>query len=1385
MSAPHPIFPWKRFWVPLHGKIHLEQWGGFLSDPEDSWSKYENPDVRVTEKVIPSGPGLIVLCGEPAMGKTVALESCLATPVSHDGQLIKLAFRAIPNDRVFERQTIDSSTWTAWRTGTNTLTLVIDGVDEGLQKIAGFIDYLAGLLGSEPVERLRLILACRSAEWPMSEGEELARLWPTVEGEGPRQLVWELCPLRRGDVEVAAQTSGLDSSKFLNEIHRQQVASLANRPMTLCMLLREFEKDGRFSGTHRELYLSHCRSLCAESDQGRFNRLQKEDLEDQVFEAAQRIAALILLSNRSAVFTGQKRDVEADDLTLEEIVGTPGKVKLTRALVREALRTPLFWPKSHGRVHFFHQTFAECLACAYLSRLPFVQLRPLLCSRDRYGEYVEPQLVELAAWIAAEKSELFEHLLNHDPETLLRSDIGRLSDQNKGALVVAVLERAQAEELFDGREDRRFYASLDHPGLTKIIRTYIENPRFNTVVRRMAVQIGASCRRSDLLPILLGRLKDSSDKAIHRYAASAIEDVTTKVTARKLLPFATGKRKLQGGGNTRLWITRSVIEHGVWTLTDALPHLKFCLSENRDTSGYLLSSYATSSDAEGLLKYAAAWPGAFDSLSRYHSFVSEACEQGLKRIHEPTVLALFVKMWIRASRNHQDLPESEGKPSLHSVLSKDPSLRHAFLVEALRAPGSRDLDIYHLGKIANDVEDFAWLLETTQSESETRIRRKMARLARSLYNFERHAKDLPLLLHCMAQVREVGKAFEWLRAWRLDEDGAVLAKKRHLEHLEWQKRMEDRKQPRTPKEIVWQKAFEGLAKRTADSWAVAAHNLFYGKSEAPDAGSDIEHHDLESSPGWKYFKSAEHSEIREAARHFLLHERGDPYLRKGDLTDFAVYSYRALYLLRNEIETRADIRAAVKRFWVPILMIEYHRIEDGLSITMPMAYRLAPRQVYQKLDQILLGRLKKTEYVHELRHFTSCWNSRFTKRLLAFCRTRKLPGDFAESIFRFLIELDRPAALSFGLRQVQILRTTKAKVQIGALLFSHGLFETWDDFWPILKARPSLARLILLSVAHYRGSEDEWGDKEVAVSKLAQLYKYVRRLIPPSKDEPRPTGVHSPTPRMEAARFRDSLPHKLAAMGTQEACQLLEEISNQVPKVERIWIKWILRDGIIGMRRRAWSAPATEVVTAMVANSDRRLLKSDDDLLTVVVESLGRLEDHLQRRSNSPIDEYWESRKVAKKKLFKPVAEVPAAKKIAGWFEHDLDRRKGITIQREVCVQWNQRTDLEVRAVATDGTKAVPLEVTVEVKGCWHRDVMKGLETQLRDGYLRKSGRTHGVYLVLWTHCASWNDPADSRANKLPAKTLPQARAVMAKKGSPRADGVAYRIEPFVLDLTL
>lgn len=244
--------PWDRFWVQLGGHIDCGH-NGFLTDPEaNRYGKAANPDVERLINLLPEA-GPIILCGEPGVGKTTKLENLrenLERDPNTDGEnLFWVVFREIADLTEFRRQTVESAPWLEWRVGTRRLTLIIDGVDEGLMRVPNFLIDLVALLKNEPLDRLRLILACRTAEWPMETGQTLLALWPTKAAEP----IYELCPLRQRDAESAALFYGCEPEPFLNAVRDKSVVALAARPITLFFLLKEFRQHKALPSSHREL----------------------------------------------------------------------------------------------------------------------------------------------------------------------------------------------------------------------------------------------------------------------------------------------------------------------------------------------------------------------------------------------------------------------------------------------------------------------------------------------------------------------------------------------------------------------------------------------------------------------------------------------------------------------------------------------------------------------------------------------------------------------------------------------------------------------------------------------------------------------------------------------------------------------------------------------------------------------------------------------------------------------------------------------------------------------------------------------------------------------------------------------------------------------------
>jgi hypothetical protein len=408
------IFPWKRFWVPLGSQIACGFFGdGFLDDPESEWSP-NHPIAKTLETFLETK--CLILCGEPGLGKSVALEQAFPNvdqAAGGDAATIWIRFRDIPDSSAFTRRVFDSDRWKSWSQSERILTLVLDGLDEGLIKIKDFVSFLTGELQSVPRDRLRLIIACRTADRPFAAGNELLRLF----GSDLSRSFWELCPLRRIDAEVAAEGLRVQKDALLEQVFEKHVTGLAARPATLFFLLRQFASNGRLEGTYRDIYERGILDLCREPDPQRaeagkaHSATQGVVSAEQLRDAAAYLAALLMLTGRSAITTASEPESASEaDLHLGSVLAFPDLPKVTDARsVINSLNTALFSSRGENRLGFAHQTFAECLAARRVTNIPLSQLRKLFCGNDGTKEHVIPQLAETAAWLAGTNHQFLVH----------------------------------------------------------------------------------------------------------------------------------------------------------------------------------------------------------------------------------------------------------------------------------------------------------------------------------------------------------------------------------------------------------------------------------------------------------------------------------------------------------------------------------------------------------------------------------------------------------------------------------------------------------------------------------------------------------------------------------------------------------------------------------------------------------------------------------------------------------------------------------------------------------------------------------------------------------------------------------------------------------------
>lgn len=1389
MAKSPPVIPWKRYWCPLGQPINCGASGReFLADPEGDFGRIWSPNVFELAQILDRP--CLVLCGEPGMGKTKAIEMARIMIISRPGtdpEPIWLAFRDIPNEQVFHRETFETAKWQSWLKSESRLTLIIDGIDEGLIRVQGFIPYLARQLRDAPLARLQVILVCRTAEWSLAEGDQLVGLW----GSPHSEAVFELCPLREEDARLAAQTWGVDGGKFMSEIFEQNVTGLAARPTTLFFLLREFAARGAFPGTHFDLYQAGCKRLCEEHDHMRIAAFRFQPPTSQQFTLAEihkmssRIAALLMLCGKSAIHVGCHDDADPSDLSLEDIAATGKDSELAQA----ALSTGLFSARGPGRLGFAHQTFAECLAAHALLDSAIPQVRSALCQKDGLVEHVVPQLAETAAWLAAAREDFLEFLVRQEPEVLLRSDVSQVKAQHKEELVGALLQRAKDEIAFDARDTSRFYSGLRHPGLAKQLWDYINNSALNVVVRHMAIEIASDCKLEELVTRFLALMRTESNPSIRRYLAQSLENITPSHRAEELIPLAKGNVG-RDWDDTLKGCALHVLIPKVWSVSDALP---FLTPPNENIHGgyhsalsYHIPQHIQSHDLRPLLLKLVDWSNCFDSLNPYHAIAEKVVVEAVKQIHDAEIAELTVEVWRAKSREFLHFA-GERKSEFRALLDGDSPLRLRFVAAILNSPGTTVDDVHRLVYVAHDQSlvsplDFEWLLKGITRAPEPR--RAVWAEAISLMVFaDTVTACWDLLLDRIEALPELKARFAWLRAYDLDEPEARRLKDLWLADKRRREDWDRRKQSTASIESRIERDLTEIQAGNTFWWMRLCDDLAI---QPGDTRSTPATYDITESPGWQRADTQRRKVITEAARQFLTRHH-DGYAEKGERTNYSDPGYVAIWLLRDVIRESSDLRAAVARKWIDAITGRFNNAGDYHQEMIALAYEINPDWTVQGLLREILDDDTRHGQILALRAYQRCWDSRLTKTLVDLITSDRLKPGCIESALSFLTEVDAKAGVDclklllppgIELDEAQRERT-KGVLCVAVAKIPN---ETWEIVWPLMVAHTEFAEHVLGKLAYGMDYSPKGAVFPlISENQLAEVYLLLNRVFPPAQDPPFTSGTV--TSRQAVVQFRADLIGALTARGTEDACKQLLRLSESVPS-ERLWFRWRYWEALRLKRRKGWQPLSPEVIRSVLENPAARVVEDENDLIDVILESLCRFQEHLTKSSPPQAGFLWNYEGSGnQRKSFSPKDEEDLSDMIAVWLTNDLGPKAGVVIGREVQPRRGQRTDIKVVAIPTEAGGCRPLTVVVEVKGCWHREVRTAIKTQLVEDYLNMNGWTHGLYVVGWYVCDQWNNPAKPLTCNLDSKNYEDACKEMENLAAPyTGEGVSAIVKAVCLD---
>jgi hypothetical protein len=1389
MVSMSTAFKWKRFWCPRGKAINLSD-GGFLYDPDSKYGNLLNPDL-VTFDHLSEKPCLALL-GEPGIGKSWALKGekakSDASVALGGGRSVWLDLRAFGSEDRLWRTLFESNEFNEWRKGDYLLHLFLDSLDECLLRIDNVAALIADQLSHEPVGRLRIRIASRTAPWPAILENALSRLFSPDGFEA-----YELVPLRRCDVQRALQQSGIrDSDAFLNRVEALDVSSFAIKPVTLNFLINTYLRDGDLPANQMDLYERGCRILCEESNESRAASGKRGALSvDQRFAVASRIAAVTQFCNRFAVWTASEATAPQEDVLVEDMAGTEpaGATEITVSpdAIREVLDTGLFSSRGAGRIGWAHQTYAEFLAAHYCisHEMPGQQLQALIFHPGGGGQRLVPQLYELAAWISVMDSEHLESVASADPESLLGAAGASLSETQRRLVVQSLLHQCEEGRLLSLRWSLyRLYPKLGHSGIGDQLRPYLRDGSKKLNTRQVVVDIARACRVEQLGAELADIALDTSEPSVLRIpAGAAAADIASRDVKARLRPFAVGQvgddpdDELKGIGLTALW-------------PDLMSSMELFSLLTRPKNRHLHGAYSSflyhlaptfrTDDLPAALEWFAGQPqrdmGPIDSL------MDDIVRFALQNIEAPGVLAGLTKAVLSRVKLHDQLMSGHDDRRLATELRNDHKSRQMLLRELL--PQLSEDELFFLDYAGVQVvpeSDLPWLIHRIEAGKSGASEHVEIKLVRRVVD-TRHPDQMRRLWIACQTNPALNAQCKDLFVIPLDSDSARMLR----ENFQYQQKREE-KLLDPPPQIRIEQDLMNVEQGKLLEWVRLTRDLSLKPTSTDWEYAD--NPDLTALPGWESASEETRARIVSAALCYV--NEGEPenekWFNTAEIYFSAIGGFQALALLLTMAPEKLDaISTTTWNKWVPILLKYPHGGAEKLkSLLLEIAYARTPDEVIARLNQVIDSDNDRHGYLFASGEMDLCWGERLAGALLTKAREPHLKPSVVSGLLQALLKHNttgaREVAKSFITVPPPDAEPQKALMvcAIEALL-SGARDAGWPEIWPVIRDYPEFGRLVIGSVSYaHAGSADFL--TRLTEEQLGEFYVWMLVNYPPSPLDHRSAGAVGPG--QTAVMLRDLTLEHLKSRGTFAASEAIREAMASLPQHQ--WLGLHLEQAESLARAATWQPVSPQQFLALALHHQKRLLESTQQLIAVVFESLDRLQSKLTGELPASKD-LWN----ADQGRYWPKDEEDLSDYVARHLDDDIQRR-GVVVNREVQIRrgvgdgTGQFTDIHVDAVVAgvrQGTYA-RLYVLIESKGNWNRELFENMETQLRDRYLRNNRCQSGIYLVGWFSSPKWkeDDPKKKQCSRV---SVEEARQRLSQQAL-RLSKEGFDIRSYVLDVPL
>ncbi len=1331
------------------------------------------------------------MCGPPGSGKSTELELVEEVGLNaiEEFEVISRNAAAFGASSPLPDLSVRSPQWENAQQNGKGILFLIDGLDEALQREQTLLSSLIELLKTESsLERIRLVLACRSAQWLSETGQALARLWDRERSE----FVYELCPLRRADAALALREEIPDRlDSFFEELARCEAVPLARWPITLNMLIAQFRDTGSLPSSRRVLYHSAIERLIEEWSPVRERNLRSTDpnwIPGEKLQLARRIAAMAIFGGKKALVRS-RHSSDPDLLTYADVLGNDGileipsggSVALDLNKIDRITETRLFECTASGNMdagqamRFSHRTLAELLAGEFVVGLPAEELRRLFFVTQPNGEEcVAPQLLQTAAWLTGhQEEEAFSNLLlSLHPEALLHADLSPLSSEQKAAVVVSLIAKADAGDPGPDRAISRASHSLGYPGIEDLLRPVILDESRHLHARRFAFSLARICHAAELADAIWQVLDRPGDPMEYEagHALQVIEE-NPDPWKDQLVRLASGERESDSvdmlkGAALRLLVPRCV------PVREALewlgpPKQKFYGGAYQLFLRLYLPKAVTADDVPACLEFLQSKPGCFDSLSLYNGFSIKVFDLACENLHCQKIADSLLRLWLGKVRRHLPLPR-QSDPTESLAIFSDTDTCEVFVQTFLNHTEVSNDDVRHFFSPVSTL-GLGFLLDQIAKAPESK-RSNWALAIRYSASPEEREGHRKLLQQRFNEFEEVRKVFPPIQKKGLDihetlirfeKAGDLILKRRQIRNQK--KRQRIRKRHPTAHDIFLM-GLEDCRNGDTGGWIDISRGIIWSSEPMDFVVTRIGNTKLflDQSEGDQQL-------IRDCARNFLF-EFTDIRSDKNHRSNWSESAYWAISWLRNEVDADPDLRREVSQKWIGAIIDAFNNGEDEHQELVARAYRWNPDATRQWLRITLDRYLVECDagWLLPLRAFKTVWNRQLSEDLKDFLSISKIKPESVRDGLLHLLEHDSEFGRELISKRLESIKSSDPGLAkpinrvVAAVAMFFGDSGSRESVWPLIADNRATAKLLFLeNVPEMERHERETIDL-IDSRQVADLLILVFQLFPSEQDPPLNESTRV-TPTDQCIRLRRALLQLLTRRGEMAEIQ---RFLDSLPALEADLYRWNLDEAKQNRALLDWEPNQPAEILRLVRIAEGSLIRNEDDLLEIVLASLARFQHDLQSQH---VHRVWDGHS--------PKHEEFVSKEVEDWLKRDLKR---VVVNREVEVnRFDERVDLKIEAVSFGNSDRSPITLIIEVKRAQNPEIPGSIKDQLVEKYLAPNlGWNHGIYLVAWFYTQGiWEERQYTKS-----KTPKSAAKELAGHCSEVSKISGYRIASFLLD---